>query len=233
MQYALIIFIVFLTGTTLAQTREWGLVVSPAYSRGRLPSGHGVGYQGAPFWAGNIVVEERNVTGFSAEVFREQSTRWNRISVKTGVGYLSCGAYKHFDYDFANSINNIVSIENRFRYITFNALAKYSLPVKKATVFASLGPHFGYMIHSKETSINLVNGEFTQGSFNFLSYERRFNYGPQYALGGRYKRISVEAFYRSYYRVPYHTAARRIINFGFAVSFYFQQNKKESKEKEN
>ncbi len=223
MRFALIILIILLTRPTLSQPREWGLTISPAYSRGKLPNGHGVGYIGAPFWSGDLVVKERNVPGFSAEVFKERSTKWKRISVKTGVGYLSCGAYQHFDYDYANSINNIISIENRFRYITLNALVKYSLPINKATVFASLGPHFGHMIYSKETSINYVaNGGVTEGSFNFLSFERRFNYGPQYTIGGRFKKISIETFYRSYYRVPYHTAARRIINFGVALSYYFK-----------
>ena len=230
MRPALIIAIIFLAGSALAQTPEWGLVVSPAYSQGRLPNGVVVIYPGAPLWAGNLKVEERNVQGFAIEIFREQSTKWNRITVKTGLGYLSCGAYKHFDYDYANSFNNIISVENRFRYITFNALAKYSISVKKASVFASLGPHFVYMIYSRETSINYVSDtEVSQGSFNFLSYEKRFNYGPQYTLGGRYQRISVEAFYRSYYRVPYHTAARRIINFGLSLSYYLKGKKTEGK----
>ena len=175
------------------------------------------------------MVEEWNEPAFSAEIFREKATKWRNVSSKISLGYLSCGDYQHFDYDFANSFNNIVSIENRFRYLTFNVMAKYSLPVGKGTAFASLGPHFGYLIYSTETSINFVNNEYTQGSYSFLPNEKRFNYGPQYSLGGRYKRISAEAFYKSYYRVPYHNRARRVIMFGVALSFYFQKNKTASK----
>lgn len=173
MRHAVIATIVFvtivlLTRSTLAQSHEWGLVVSAAISKGRLPSGVGVSYAGPPFWSGNLVVEERNVPGFAIEIFREQLTRWNRVSAKTGFGFLTCGAYQHFDYDYANSFNNIISIENRFRYITLNALVKYSLPINKATVFASLGPHFGHMIYSKETSINYVaNGGVRRGVLIF------------------------------------------------------------------
>ncbi len=228
MRFALIISFVLLTGLALAQTREWGLTFSPAYSKGKLPNGYGVSYAGAPFFTGDLVLREETVPGFSAEFFREKSTKWKRVSVKTGFGYLTCGAYQHFDYDYANSINNIISIENRFGYITGNVLAKYSLPVKNVAMFASLGPHFGYLIYSKETSINYVaNGEVAEGSFNFLSHEERFNYGPQYSIGGRFKKISVETFYRSYYKPQYHTAGRRIVNFGFALSYYF--NGKNSK----
>lgn len=224
MRFALVVSIIFSAGSAFAQTHEWGLTASVGFSRGRLPNGVGVGYAGPPFWAGNLVVEEQNVPGYSIEIFREQFTRWNRVSVKTGFGFLSCGAKQHFDYDYANSINNVVSVENRFHYITFNALAKYTLPVKKAAVFASIGPHFGYMIYSMETSTNyLPNGELTEGSFNFLSSEERFNYGPQYSIGARYKGMSIETFYRSYYKVPYHTHERRIISFGLAVSWYLKK----------
>ena len=227
MRFALITTFLFsIASTASSQTPQWGISISPVISNGRLPNGVGVGYAGAPFFTGNLVVDEQKEPGFSTEIFREHLIRVMRVSLKTSVGYLACGMYQHFDYDYANSINNIVSIENRFRFITFNALVKYSLPVNGSTVYVSIGPHIGYMIYSLETSTNMVNGELTTGSFNFLSNEKRINYGGQYTIGGRYKRISAEAFYRPYYKIPDHTAGRRIINFGVIVSVYVSGDRK-------
>ena len=231
MRHALIPAILLVAGSALAQPPEWGLVISPAFSKARLARGFIVGYAGPPLWSGNLIVEERTVPGFSLEIFREKPiTRIKHVSVKTALGFLTGGSYQHFDYDYANSINNIVSIENRYGYLTFDCLAKYNILIKNMTAFAGMGPHLGYLIYSQETSKNLVNGENTQRSFNFLSYEKRINYGSHFATGIRFKRISAEVFYRSYYRLHYNLKdGRRVFNYGLAVAFYFQKNKTESK----
>lgn len=229
MRNALILIILLIPCLLIAQKKEWGLVISPAFSKARKAYGYAVVYPGAPLWAGNLKVEEQTVLGFSAEIFREKVSRIRRVSVQSGLGFLTCGSYQHFDYDYANSVNNIVSIESRFHYITFNWLAKYKIPIKNMTAYASLGPHLGYIIYSMETSRNLVNGENTQKSYSFLPNEKKINYGSQFAVGGRYKKISVEAFYRSYYKIHYHHFGKRVFNYGLALSVYFQKNKTESK----
>lgn len=220
MHHALIIILIFSFGTLNAQQQaEIGATVSALASRGKLLGGVGRGYAGPPFFSGNLVVKERVEPGFAFEIFREKGMKARNISLKTAVGYLTCGNFLHFDYDYENSVNNIVSIENRFRFITLNSTVKYTIKSKQVRVFAGLGPHLGYLIYATETSRNLVSGSFTESSFNFLSKEKRFNFGPQYILGARYQSFSLEAFYRSFYRAPEHDNTRRVVNFGLGLSY--------------
>ncbi len=226
-RYPLILALCLSTWPSLGQTPEWGVVISPAYSQARMARGFGVAYPGPPFFEGDLIVEERTVPGFSAEIFREKPIRIKRVSVKSAIGFLMCGALQHFEYDYANSIGNIVSIENKFRYITFNGLAKYSIPIiKRVNVIVSLGPHLGYLTYSSETSTSYLNGKYVQRNVSLLPYEKKFNYGSQLTVGARYKRISAELFYRSYYRFHYNLKeGRRVFNYGLALSYYFQKKK--------
>jgi hypothetical protein len=213
--------IVFLLCSTLAHAQEWGLVISPAISKGKLPRGVAVGHAGAPFFAGNLIVEEKDQPGFAFEVFRETGTKFKYISYKAAVGYLTCGAFQHYDYDYENSIGNIVSTENRFRYITASALVKYNVSIKKITAFASIGPHVGYMIYATYNSKRFVNGDIVQsGDISTLPRENRVNYGTQLTMGARYKSFSIEPFYRSFYKATSYSDQRRVVNYGVALSFY-------------
>ncbi len=227
MRQALTILFVLIAWSIFAQRTEWGVVISVAHSQAHMARGFGVSYPSTPFFAGELVVEERTVPGFSTEIFREKQTRLKHVSVKTAIGFLSCGALLNYDYDYANSIGSIVSIENRYGYVTINGLARYSIPIStSATITASLGPHLGYLVYSNQTSTYFRNGEFVQGNFNALSRETPLNYGSQFAFGGKYKRISIETFYRSYYKFHYgHSDGRRVFNYGLALSFYLQRNK--------
>jgi len=225
-RFALILNIVFLSGITFAQTSEWGLSLLPSFSKGHLRSGVGEAYPGAPFWSGNLVIEERFVPAFSAEVFKEKISRFKNVSGRAAFGFSSCGSFRHYDYDYANSINNIVSIESRFHFLSISYTIKYNIPLKRMNLFAGLGPHLDYMIRYIETSENFVNGEFTQASFNFLSKEDSFNYGGYLALGLRHNRFAVECFYKLYFKPPVHHMERRIINYGLSISVYLNKKNK-------
>lgn len=228
MHNALIVILLFITFLSPAQQTEWGITISPIASKGKLPSGVGVAFAGPPFWVGDVVVETPYQNGMAIEVFREKSTRIKKIpfTLKSSLGYLSCGTYQHYDYDYANSINNIVNIENRFRYITFNTLIKYNINIKKVKIFASIGPHIGYLIYLLETSENYMpNGPYSTASYNFVSSGGRYNYGLQYAIGGSYKGVSMEVYYRPYANAPGHDTMRPI-NYGLAVSYVLWKTSK-------
>jgi len=140
MRFTLTVGFIFLAATLLAQP-EWGVRLSPMISKGRLPAGVGVGYAGPPFFSGDLTVTEGNETGFSLEVYRAHKTRFKNVSIRNAVGFTTCKTYQHFDYDYANSINNIVSIENRFHFLTFTILPHYNFKLGNVIFYGGMGPH--------------------------------------------------------------------------------------------
>lgn len=207
-----------------AQNSEWGIRVAPAFSKARNASGYGMVYPGPPFWSGSLRVEEKQVGAFAIEAFREAPTRYNKIAFNTSIGFLTCGAFQHFSYDYANSVNNIISIEKRYHYISLGTLAKRNFGSGKWNPFVGLGPHFGMIIRSLETSINWVNEqERSKATYNFLAKERKTNLGAQYYIGVASKRIKLDLFYRSYYRIHHHHFGKRVFACGLGVSYAILQ----------
>jgi len=170
------------------------------------------------------MVAEKNVPGFAGDLFTERHTRWSRLIYQASIGYTSLGALQTFDYDYAASVNNVVSIEKRYQYLGTGLHGHLTWPVRtKAQILIGAGLHIDYLIGSEETSRNYVGGSISETKLNRISEENRFNYGPRASAGVRWKGWGVSFFYKSYIKAHVDHENKRVLMYGLDVSYILRK----------
>lgn len=228
----LVIFLLFFYNVCLfgqnvndpERNKQWVLTVAFGKSSARLPNGYGEVYVGPPFWVGDLKVKEFYQNSLSFDISRERALKGTNILIETSAGFASLGFTVKYDYDYENSINNIVQTTRRFHYISIAKKAKYEFSLtENFSILPYAGMFLGYLIHSAEENTNYVQGGgYRTGQSNYLNNEKRWNFGYETGLSGRFKMFKqvfeIKPFFRDYFKSHHRDGHRRIFMFGIGAS---------------
>lgn len=118
--------------------------------------------------------------------------RWSVNTELLYTNYKIEGNYVHQPYD-GLTIENDTSFE--VSHVAFNYMLRYSLPIKKATLFANFGFFIAANLNENDTNVKSVNlsGDITTTEgFILGDLIRQHEKGSSIGLGARYKNFSFE-----------------------------------------
>lgn len=228
----LVILICFGGGSSFGQDKssKWniGFFVEAGVSKWRNQSGYVFVYPGAPLWAGDLKVESKIVPAYSFGINQEKSFGTRGFTAERSVSFSSLGYLTTYDYDYANSINNIVQSERNLNYLAVSQRVKFNIKLADNFSLApSVSVFLSYLVKSKETNTNYFGGDFISWELNYLPYEKRFNYGYEGGLSARFKATKFDyelrGLYRSYYREHYNDKGKKVHALVICLAFIIKR----------
>jgi hypothetical protein len=222
----LVIACLFISTQLTAQSRQKKMLGFSGYylnANSRLPDGTATLYAGPPFWAGNLTISENSKIGFAVEAWREVQFRIKNLSWNQALSFSQLGFSIHWDYDYVNSINNIVEYERQFQYAEYSMGIRYALSLtSKLTIKPDVNFFGAYLIKANSSTTNYVSGDLVTYEYNTVSKENRFNAGVEGGLALVFEskqnlHMGIRTFYRSYFHSHYQDFDRKLYAFGFGL----------------
>jgi hypothetical protein len=223
MQRWFVIFLLFpaALNAQIELQRKIGFNTSFGVSNARLKNGTAIAYPGPPFWSGNLKVRESAHDSFGIEVWQERVLKRN-FTTQVTLGYTFRKFGVNYDYDYANSINNIVRQQRTFHYGQLSKRLAYQLQLGKCfSVSPTIGLFVGYLLKSQSVSSNYLSGVVVTTQTETTSKENRVNYGYEMALSFRWQgqnyAYELRPFFIDYRKSMYGDMNRIVYAWGLGV----------------
>jgi len=215
-----LLFSVNCWGQTPTKHKSFGLIIESGYSGSVDAAGVSVVYAGAPFFTDLELVKQK-VPNYSVDLFKNYNLT-KILFVEQSIGYSSYGHITKYNYDLANSINNIVEDKRKYRFLDLTHRIKAETSIsRKISLLGFVGVSFNYLTKISAEYTNYVNGSFNKGIQNRIDMEPRFSFGYEVGGGVGLKMSNNVALQirTSYVKLlsTYNTNQRRLYSYGLGI----------------
>jgi hypothetical protein len=166
--------------------KTFGLVISYGYTGSVSAAGVGVVYAGSPFFT-DLEIVNSDQKNYSVDLFKDYSLKKHLI-LEQSIGYTPYGHSTYYNYDLANSINNIVSDRRKYAFLDLTHKIKKDVVLGKSVgVFGLVGFSFNYLTKATAEYVNFVGGSYSKSFQDRKDIEHRFSLGYEVGVGFDFK----------------------------------------------